>query len=169
MVHNQPTRVSPLLSLPSHIRQRIYTSAGILGADGYPRFVNLNNRAAPRDDSYRRDPFIITNRLLLTCQTVYQEVAARVYESNSFSIRFNDYANLEALRRLRPGSIRALRSLMIHLNVTSCGLGLPCECYLLPWKQRQPYNRHDSWPLRISDQTSKVRYRHLIYVAFGLY
>lgn len=142
---------SPLLRLPQPIRLLIYTHAGMLVTPDQCKFINLNNAGAPNRNRDRQR-FITTHRLLMTCHQVSEEVAAYIYASNHFFIRYNDFGNLETLRRLRLCSLRALRYLTIHLNVASCGLGMPCERSLDPWEEPD-FDRHDT-PFRANQSSA---------------
>ena len=123
----------PLLRLPPHFRQHVYTTAGILGCNSFARFTNLNSHGL-LDRNHGRPPFIITYSLLLTCQTVYEEISARGCAYHHFVIRFSDHGSLGSFPRLSTKSLRALRRLTIDLNVASCAFGMLCDHWLRPWE-----------------------------------
>lgn len=142
-----------LLCLPPNIRFAIYVHAGVEGVNtagpsdinkhGRPEFepcfcsspnhgarsgvfiVNLNHRPSARQHALRRDA--VTHSLLLTCSTIYNELARSIYSNRQFVIRARDDERMVALRRLRPSSVRALRRLSIDLNSTSCWYGWVCD------------------------------------------
>lgn len=130
----------PLLRLPSHLRERIYTACDILGSSIVPghfaksKFINLNNLGCGRggNGGYSASgegfEFLTTRALLLTCRTISSEVTSRVYADNHFFV----HKDLGPLRRLRSLSIRSLTSLTVHMTVTMCGLRGVCDRRLKP-------------------------------------
>ena len=153
--------VPPILRLPTRLRLRLYFKMCILGSPKvHNRFINLNNQGARNrdyDGFLEGFSFTLAHRLMLTCRTFYNEVCPIVYARNHLFIRFSDRGNLEALRRLSPTALRAIRLLTIHLNVASCGLGSPCHYYLRPGEKPAYDNYRCEKPLDISNPFTKVR------------
>lgn len=63
---------------------------------------------------------------MLSCHTVYSELAPLVYSKNRFFIKYSDRGNLAALRNLSPAALASLRHLTVRLNVSSCEHNGPC-------------------------------------------
>lgn len=147
---------SPLLSLPPHIRYEIYSALGVVVA-GTPRFVDLNNDPRLGSSGAEMDDVVARfYKLLLTCRFLSEEVCAYVYSKNHFFIRYNELMNLSALRMLRPQLIRSMRLLTIHLNSSSCELGLHCERCLNP--EERPLEDKDDALLSLQDPLTRVRH-----------
>lgn len=120
-----------------------------------PIFINLNNRSTP----YRRHQQLDTSRqLLLASRAMNAEVGQFVYATSHVFIRFSDQGDLAALRRLRPASVRAMRILTIHLNVTSCGLGQQGYHAINAWQKHEyeQYNPKHDTPLYLSEDGTQV-------------
>lgn len=147
---------SPFLALPPFLRHHIYTAAEVVGSSGCT-FVNLNQHKydiETCEETFGSGP---TTALLRTCRTVYKELASRVYGSNHFFIRYGDYKDLDSLHKLSASSIRALKSLTIHLNEASCGLGDFCHGSQYWSSNKKPDYRQSDSPFCKDDAITKVR------------
>lgn len=58
--------------------------------------------------------------LLLSCRSLYAEVAALLYSANRFVMHYPHHCSLKPLRALTPTSLAALANLEIVLNESSC-------------------------------------------------
>lgn len=63
---------------------------------------------------------------MLTCRTVYLELAPLVYSKRRFIINYNDPGNFTALRNLSPTALTSLHHLTVRLSANSCEDGWPC-------------------------------------------
>ena len=119
------------LSLPQDIRFKIYNEAGLwCGHDvKHGTEIDLSSSASvwkgmPPYSSDTQD-FSTAHSLLLTCRAMYIEVAMNLYRGSKFFIFYKvDATGLGPIRSLRTTSLYWLSVLTIHLNVTSCGMGV---------------------------------------------
>nr|POE61066.1 cell division control protein 3 [Quercus suber] len=131
-----PSTLVPFLRLPRKIRTQIYAAARILGTGHYPRWINISHERVDSDrHAQLPDRFGATHSLLLTCRMIYEEVSTHVYSNVHYTVLVYYDDTLKFLRQLRPSSLRALRSLAVCLNMTSCGFMPEClrESLLEEW------------------------------------
>ena len=164
--HAERRSIPGIFRLPLHLRLRIYVDAG--APQG--QFINLNmscERWSLRGYRLRevgacRPPHLSALYLLLTCRSIYHELGGLIYSKNHFFIRYRDAGKLEGLRRISSAFIRQMKHLTIHLNVAACGLGDPCDYFLIPWRThtescfRGGDCLHDE-PLRLRDHRTQVK------------
>lgn len=107
------------LGLPPAVRCQICHH--VFPQPNYPIGLSpINNYDAPVN------PSTDAGNLLQTCRTVYYEATPLFYSTKHFFVRYFECGDLEVLQKLTPSSMRALRLLTIHLNVSSCEKGAPC-------------------------------------------
>ena len=111
MQGSQDARVPPILQLPPAVRHRIYPH--IHPALGALRFQFRLDRRNKRE-------LMGFHSLLLSCRTIYEEVAEVLYSTNVFEISYKSAGSLRRVRNLRDASLSSLRELKVVLNEASC-------------------------------------------------
>lgn len=141
-----------LLGLPTHIRSQVYSEAGVLYL---PRGDSINLGPGENgEDEELQEALACTRSLLFTCRTISEEVSSTVYATNPVYLRYRDQHSLQAIRNLRPASVRSLSDLTILLNASSCIDGFPCcgsTCHDQAFTKRacMDLDQHDQ-PLQLS-------------------
>lgn len=134
-VEKQASQPSALLRLPPHVRHRIYLHADVARLDRHPYTYYLGGENTmgwrPSDESHpRQAPRDAVTGLLLTCRTLYAEVAALLYSANRFVVYYTHDLALAPLRALSPTALAAMTNLKIVLIENSCHR--PTESHLYP-------------------------------------
>jgi len=140
--------------------------------DGATKCQNVDLRHEPRA-GYRQESAptdsASTYPLLMSCRTIYAEVAAIVYSTNKFHMCYEGKGSLRKLYDLRPGSIQTLRHLTLHLNATTCFFK-PCERARRPWNLEnldqdtdQSKTRHVKAPFRLPKNATAIDEWHRLW------
>lgn len=109
---------SPLLRLPSFLRQRIYLDVGLVpmhwvpGFPGHPYVFQLHG--------LNKREYCLFHGMMISCRTIYNEASVLLYRSNKFVIRYWDHRSLEVLRNFTPLALANLTNLKVILNEASC-------------------------------------------------
>lgn len=129
-----------LLDLPRGIRERIYRFAGL--PTGRENLLLVPSGRVDYGWNGALPSYATTSTLLRICRIMTDEVKFLLYSTNTFYIRYGEDSGLQPLLRLSPASLRAIRSLRVYLNATSC---VPWDCSRsrdggYPWSS-VPYDR----------------------------
>ena len=139
MQRSQDARVPPILRLPPAVRHRIYPY--IHPALRGLRFQLLLDRRNKRG-------LMRFHSLLLSCRTIYEEVAEVLYSTNVFEISYKSARSLRRVRNLRDASLSSLRELKVVLNEASCHHEKCFDCC---------DDAMDVWPIRASFKLCQER------------
>jgi hypothetical protein len=143
------------LSLPIYIRHQIYIKAGLV----HEKNIYLHKNSNKQED------YQTTLNLLLTSQSIHQEVFAIVHSTNRFHVNFHSLKVLVPVLCLIPKAIALITKLIVVVNQTSCDStgccqsGTQCNGRICQNKEQYPrpfnlrYNRN-----ALIEWTVTVRY-----------
>lgn len=111
-----------ILSLPTSVRQQIYSHAGLI----HDQHVYLQ-KDYELQQSYlatikfrTRQDYQTTLNLLLTSHAIYHEVHPIVYSTNTFFVRYLWTGGLTPIHYLPPKALSTITKLVVFMNQSSC-------------------------------------------------
>lgn len=116
--HHKHSSIRPgILTLPFHLRHRIYEISGICGPNE-PELGCIYDLNGIRHRPEQIRPQF--HGLLLSCRAIYYEASRLLYATHRFTIGFGARNSLASLRQLTPASLGVLSRLQIILAEASC-------------------------------------------------
>jgi hypothetical protein len=111
------------LELPASIRLKIYYEAGLVsGKTIHLNYWGIRKRDGPVISYHEWDWHLpaLPYNLFAVCNSIYNELQKVLYGENRFMVSRNARRGLRALEHLSKSTLREIRFLAIHFNVSSC-------------------------------------------------